>query len=180
MLSEQKLYDQWMQGNSDALDRIIKRHYNYIFAYIYRYCSDYHLAYDLTQETFIKMVRHIHTLKNIEQLRHWLLKIALNTCRDHFKIRSNQMIQKEVEYEDAISEQLGQQKDSLAQMDDAMLIQQLLQMLPDYQRETIILRYYYDLKITDIAELTDTELSTVKSRLKQGIEKLQKHQLHVR
>lgn len=180
MLNEQTWHQQLLQGNDEALDFIIKQHYNDIVAFTYRYCADYHLAYDLTQETFIKMVRHIHSLKKTDQLRQWLFKIALNTCRDYFKRKSSQLIRTELEYIDGIAEQASQTEDLLEKSDNALLVQQLLQHLPAYQREAIILRFYYDMKLTEIAEVTDADLSTVKSRLKQGIEKLKKFQEQIR
>ena len=54
-------------------------------------------------------------------------------------------------------------------------IQYAINTLPDYQKEVIILRFYYDLKIREIATITKASVSTVKSRLQQGIKKLERY-----
>lgn len=54
-------------------------------------------------------------------------------------------------------------------------LQYAINTLPDYQKEVIILRFYYDLKIREIATITKASVSTVKSRLQQGIKKLERY-----
>ena len=54
-------------------------------------------------------------------------------------------------------------------------VQYAINTLPDYQKEVIILRFYYDLKIREIATITKASVSTVKSRLQQGIKKLERY-----
>ena len=54
-------------------------------------------------------------------------------------------------------------------------VQYAINTLPDYQKEVIILRFYYDLKIREIANITKVSVSTVKSRLQQGIKKLERY-----
>ena len=54
-------------------------------------------------------------------------------------------------------------------------VQYAINTLPDYQKEVIILRFYYDLKIREIATITKVSVSTVKSRLQQGVKKLERY-----
>lgn len=170
--TDQELIYEIKNGSQAAMEVLVKRHYKNIFAYIYRKVGDYHLAYDLTQETFIKMMKSIDNYKPFGKFQNWLLTIAVNQCRDYF--RSSHFKQKgnEQEYKDSVKDDKGNISHLLSQKVESEDVRKALQQLPEFQRETIILRYYHDLKIKEIALVTDTNESTVKSRLRQGIQKL--------
>jgi len=163
------------RGDKQALDTLIRRHYQLVFAYLYRCTGDYHTACDLTQETFVKLVRAAGTQVKPESLKPWLLRIALNTCRDYYRSRayksqrnSTDLQEERLESPQAEIVPLGQRQEEREELEA------WLATLPDYQRETMILRYYHDLKIKEIAEVTAVGESTVKSRLKQGLDKLRR------
>ncbi|XID90598.1 RNA polymerase sigma factor [Paenibacillaceae bacterium WGS1546] len=174
MHSDEELIGEVRLGNQSALEVLIKRYYRMVFAYTFRYVGDYHAAYDLTQETLLKLVRAIHTLQQGESFKSWLLRIALNTCRDYLRSRSYKTGQQSAEYREELSGtseqivQLADRQADRAEITDAMME------LPTYQREAVLLRFYHDMKIKDIARLTAVSEPTVKSRLKQGLAKLRK------
>lgn len=56
-----------------------------------------------------------------------------------------------------------------------MEVRRAIDALPDYQKEVIILRFYHELKIREIAKITQSSVPTVKSRLQQGLKKLQRY-----
>jgi len=171
--SDEQLIRDMQQGVQSAMEIFIKRHYNLVFAYIYRYCGDYHMAYDLTQETFIKMVRSIATVIHHENAKLWLLKVALNTCRDYSRSRASKLTKASNQWEENFAAASGAgQPDPFEQTVENAVVKEAVMALPDYQRETIILRFYKDLKIKEIASLTDVGEPTVKSRIKQGLSKL--------
>lgn len=154
------------------MEVLIKRYYKNIFAYVYRKVGDYHLAYDLTQETFIKMMKSIHQYKPYGKFQNWLLTIAVNQCRDYFRSSHFKLKDSEEQYQDWIKDDKGNISHLLHQKVESEQVRKVLQQLPEFQREAIILRYYHDLKIKEISSVTHTNESTVKSRLRQGIQKL--------
>ena len=172
MHSDEELVRELRQGSESAMEDLVKRHYQMVFAYIYRYSGDYHTSYDLTQETFIKMVRNVDSLVQQESFKVWLLKIALNTCRDYFKSRSYKTGQVSGEWNEAIAEDKAHVVDLFERKTESASVKAALMELPSYQRETIILRFYQDLKIKEIASLTSVGEPTVKSRIKQALSKL--------
>jgi RNA polymerase sigma factor (sigma-70 family) len=176
MQSDEELIGELRLGNHSALEVLIRRHYKMVFAYTFRYVGDYHAAYDLTQDTLLKLVRAIHTLHNGESFKPWLLRIALNTCRDYLRSRSYKAGQQSAEYREELggSWTSGQNVQLEDRMADRAEITDAMKGLPVYQREVIILRFYHDMKIKDIAEVTAVSEPTVKSRLKQGLAKLRK------
>ncbi|MDG5789070.1 RNA polymerase sigma factor [Evansella sp. AB-P1] len=172
MSTDEELIEEIKNGSQAAMEVLVKRHYKYIFAYVYRKLGDYHLAYDLTQDIFIKMMKSIHHYKGEGKFEHWLLKIAVNHCRDYFRSRSY----KEKEEQNTLSEQIKDEKENVWDLISKKLesekVKTAVHKLPEYQKEAIILKFYKGLKIKEIAHLTDSKEATVKSRLKQGIEKL--------
>lgn len=175
MQSDEQLIAEIKQGVESSMEVLVKRHYPMVFAYIYRNVHDYHLAYDLTQDTFMKMLRHLDSLTKQASFRHWLLKIALNTCRDYYSSRGYRIGQRSTEWDEErvdMQEERQQVVDLLERKAQSEEVKEALLALPVYQREAVILRFYHDLKIKDIASLTQATESTVKSRLKQGLAKL--------
>lgn len=174
MPTDQELIDEIKSGSQAAMEVLVKRHYKNIFAYIYRKLGDYHLSYDLTQDVFIKMLKSINNYKPRGEFKHWLLTIAVNQCRDYFRSSKFKEKSQEQELGDWIKDERENVWDLISKKVDSERIRNALQQLPDYQQEAIILRFYHDLKIKEIASITNSKESTVKSRLKQGTDKLRR------
>lgn len=172
MPTNEELIEEIKNGSQAAMEVLVKKHYKNIFAYVYRKLGDYHLAYDLTQEVFIKMMKSIGTYKAKGKFEHWLLTIAVNHCRDYFRSSTYKHRSKEQEIFHQIKDGSENVWDLLSKKIDSEKVKEALQTLPEYQKETIILRFYHDLKIKEIAQITKSKEATVKSRLRQGISKL--------
>ncbi len=65
--------------------------------------------------------------------------------------------------------------EGILRQEDARIIQQAIDRLPDMQKEVVILRFYHDKKLKEIAAITGVSLPTAKSRLKQGLDKLKRY-----
>lgn len=125
-----------------------------------------------------KLKRRICIMLNIQQYRltgkfiNFLLTIAVNTCNNHFKKKSPDLVDMDtlstVESSVNVSEEILRQEDT-------QIIQQALDRLPDIQKEVVILRFYHDRKLKEIAAITGVSLPTAKSRLKQGLDKLKRY-----
>lgn len=174
MPTDEELLDEIKLGSQAAMEVLVKKHYKSIFAYVYRKVGDYHQAYDLTQEVFVKMMKALHQYKEKDKFNHWLLKIAVNHCRDYFRSRSFKQKEQESNLIPKLVDQKNNVWDLISKKENSEKVKLALEQLPDYQKETIILRYYHDLKIKQIAEITDSKETTVKSRLRQGQLKLKK------
>ncbi|MCU9811775.1 RNA polymerase sigma factor [Paraclostridium sp. AKS81] len=84
--SDEKLIKEILKGNESAMEVLVKRYYDMVHSFVYRNVNDYNIAYDITQESFIKMMKNIDKYKLKEgNFKSWLLKIALNTTKDYFK-----------------------------------------------------------------------------------------------
>ena len=160
-------------GDPEAFEILVRKYYQNIYQFCVRRCNgDTALAADLTQDTFLKLIEHIQQYKLTGKFINFLLTIAVNTCNNNFKKKSPDIIDmgalSSVQSDINVSEEILRQEDS-------KIIQQAIDRLPDMQKEVIILRFYHDRKLKEIAAITGVSLPTAKSRLKQGLDKLKRY-----
>lgn len=134
----------------------------------YSYTKNEQDALDVVQDSIHKALQSLDTLKNEQQLKSWFYKIVVRTAIDF--LRKYKRIQ--VMEDDKLAFFSPQQIDTYENTDLEMALSEL----PSNYREVIILRYFEDLKIEDVAHVLDTNISTVKSRLYKAL-KLLKVQL---
>lgn len=170
--TDDELVEEILNGSKAAMDVLVRRHYKNIFSYVYRKTGNYHLAYDLTQEIFIKMMKSIKNYKQQGKFSSWLLKIAVNHCRDYYKSSDFRKEGQRTELPEDLAQDNSNVWDIFQLKQQRKEVRESINALPEYQRETIILRFYHDLKIKEIALITGSKEPTVKSRLRQGLEKL--------
>ncbi len=134
------------------------------------FCSykigDRQQAYDCTQETFLKLTRSIHGYKERQKFKGYLFSIARNVCMDYFRGKRPVV----TDPEELLS--LTADKDAFGKMELAQVLFQALKELTAEQREVVVLRFYHDFKLKEIARIVGVPLPTAKSRLKRGMAKL--------
>lgn len=161
------------QGDARALEKLIGIYYDDIYRYCYRRCfGKKELAEEVTQEIFLRLVEHIHNYNFTGKFRNYLFTIAVNLCTNTMSKKQFKTIPIETQPLPSASE--TQPLDTLINHEGKLLVKQLIDELPDIQKDVILLRYYHELKLKDIARIMNLPLSTVKSRLKQGQAKLKK------
>lgn len=120
----------------------------------------------------MKLLENIHGVRMIGKFQNYLLTIAVNTCNNYFKkTKPAYMDMETLEYTDERDFPM----EAVMQEETRVRVQEAIENLPDYQKEVIILRFYHDLKIREIADITKTSIPTVKSRLQQGLKKLNRY-----
>jgi RNA polymerase sigma factor (sigma-70 family) len=174
MPSDEELIKEICQGSQAAMEVLVRRYYKMIFAFLFRKTSDYHLSLDLTQDTLIKMMKSLPMYKSHGKFSHWLITIAVNVSRDYYRSRQYRDQQLTHLPSSILYESNHNIEDLLSQKAERVQIQNALQELSEPQRDAIVLRYYHDMKVCQIAEVTHSNESAVKSRLFQGIAKLKR------
>mgnify|MGYP001587351846 FL=1 len=172
MSTDEELIKEIQSGNQYAMEILVKNHYKLLFSFIYRHIGDYHTSYDITQEVLIKLVKSIKSYKDEGKFKNWLLRIAANTCNDYFRSSGAIKTKSNIELNTNIIDKNSNVYEIMSRKIERQKIKNAITTLPEFQRNAIILKYYHDLKIKDIAYITQSNESTVKSRLKQGIGKL--------
>lgn len=173
--TDEKLIKEILKGNESAMEILVKRHYDLVHSYIYRSTSDYNIAYDITQDVFIKIMKNIdkYNLEN-GKFQSWLLKIAVNTTKDYFRSKTYKQRIENYDIENHQIQDSSNVIDIISKKEEAIKIKEAVEKLPSLQREAILLKYYNDLKIKEISSITGDNENTIKSRLFNGIKNLKK------
>ncbi|NSG03507.1 MULTISPECIES: RNA polymerase sigma factor [Blautia] len=160
-------------GDTDAFEIIVRKYYQSIYLFCCRRLNgDPDTAADITQDVFLKLLENIQSVRKIGKFQNYLLTIAVNTCNNYAKKAKPLYMDLET------LEDIEDTDNAFEKVEPNELkaeVQYAINTLPDYQKEVIILRFYYDLKIREIATITKVSVSTVKSRLQQGIKKLERY-----
>lgn len=162
MRTERNLIERALNGDSEGFSLLVRQWEKPIYNFIYRMIGNRDEAMDLCQDVFLKAFRELGTLKDRDRFTAWLYRIAHNTC--YSRLRKD--IGKTWVELDPDS---GSRSVSI---ENRIAVERALQQLPDDQREVVVLKVYQDLKFEEIAVIQDAPVSTVKSRLYMGFEKL--------
>src|SRR5690625_4821926 len=148
--TDEELIEEIKNGSQAAMEVLVKKHYKQIFAYIYRTVGDYHTAYDLTQEVFIKMMNSLGRYHGKGKFAHWIITIAVNLCRDFFRSRYFREKSEEQELQPYIYDKQENVWDLLSKKWKSERVKHMIERLPSYQKEAIILRFYYGYQMKEI------------------------------
>lgn len=168
---EPERVQQLVKQNDQAAQRaLFEEFYRRTYAVVFSILRNRESAEDITQDAFIKAFQSLQQLREPEKFGPWLAVIASNLARNTLKR------EKKVIYCDDLAqfESTGYNNTEELAMRDLQSgqIRQAIQTLPPEQYQVIILQYYYDLKMDDIAALLKVNVGTVKSRLFRAREKL--------
>ncbi|VDH00272.1 RNA polymerase sigma factor sigV [Lysinibacillus sphaericus] len=127
------------------------------------------MAADLTQDIFLKIIENIENYKFRGKFFNYLFTITVNVCNNYHS--KKKLIQYEFD-ETSINVDTETISKNIIAEDNSNRVQLALNTLPDIQKEALILKYYHDLKVKNIAKITGTSVSTSQSRINQGLKKL--------
>ncbi|WP_405341855.1 RNA polymerase sigma factor [Ruminococcus sp.] len=165
----QELLDDLRAGKSEAYEQLYNQYYESVYTLTYGILQNYDDAQDAVQQTFIHVFRKLSTLKSDGNFSSWLMKIANNEALMLLRKRKNIPVPDE-DIELQVPEQSIDEPTLPATMaerrDTAERLRRMIEKLPYEQRETLVLYYYHQQKITEIAAIMGCSESTTKSRLR--------------
>jgi RNA polymerase sigma-70 factor, ECF subfamily len=172
--TDEELVARSMGGDLDSFNQLVLRWERPIYALAYRVIGREEDARDVCQETFLRAFRALKGFKGQAKFSSWLYRIALNLCRDWIRRERRQPIAQAPEGVDLIelaaeSTPSESVEDLVARREIGRAVARAMADLPDEQRTAIILKEYHGLTFQEIADLLDCPLSTVKTRLYQGL-----------
>ena len=178
-LQDHQLIQMFLDGNSEALSSLIERYKDKIFTSIFLLVKDKYLAEDIFQDTFIKVIDTLNSGRYTDEGKFlpWVMRIGHNLCVDHFrKVKRTPAIKTSDDHD--IFEVLNF---SEAGVDEKMMqsqsherVSKMLDMLPEDQKEVIVMRHYAELSFKEIAKLTDCSINTALGRMRYGLINLRK------
>ena len=161
-IDDRKIVDRVLDGDAEAFNLLVRQWEKPIYNFIVRMIGDRDEAMDLCQDSFMKAYRELDTLKDRDRFSSWLYRIAHNTC---FSKRRKDQGKTFVE--------LGpEMRPTRPSIESRLAVERALLYLPEDQREVVVLKVFQGLKFEQIAVIQDAPVSTVKSRLYMGFEKL--------
>src|SRR5438477_4003905 len=162
MTEDRKVIERVLAGDSEAFNILIRHWERPIYNFIVRMIGDRDEAMDLSQDCFMKAYRELRTLKDRDRFSSWLYQIAHNACLSRIRKEHGK---KWVELDPDTQSPHVPAENRLA-------VEKALRQLPEDQREVVILKVFQSLKFEEIAAIQEAPVSTVKSRLYMGFEKL--------
>jgi len=144
-------------------DYVIKYKEN-IYRLAFSYVKNADDALDIVQESIYKAISSKDSLKNPDHIKTWFYRIVVNTSLDFIRKQKKLFI---VDEEILCTYEMGA-NDNYQNID----LQRALESLPNNYRSVIVLRYFEDLKIEEIAEILNENVNTVKTHLYKSLEKL--------
>lgn len=171
-MNDKALIKRCQRGDRQAFDELIRLYYDYVSGFLLKNTGDETLSEDLTQETFLKMIRSIekYDTGGSASFGTWLITIVKNCYIDH--LRRNR-----IQLEDIDSLPLEDEKSVADEVEKKLQYEQImkaLEMLPSEQALAIKLKYVEDMTLAQIAERFGVQQKTIKSRIHDGTVKLRK------
>lgn len=163
------LIQKMKRGDEKSFDVFVRKHYEEILKYCCYHCPDLSYAEDLTQETFLHFFKKLSDYRYMGKTRNYLYTIAGNLCRDYYKKTKDNLLKEPLK-----EIQNGLQRSESEDILNKIAIEASLHHLPQELQEVIVLYYFQQLKLTEIAEALQISLPLVKYRIKQAKKRLEK------
>jgi RNA polymerase sigma-70 factor (ECF subfamily) len=164
---ERLLVEQARAGDQEAFGELLQMHQHAVYNLAYRMLGERGEAEDASQETFLRAYSHLDRYDAERPFRTWLLSIASNHCID--RLRKRRLVWLSIEEplppHPALSSDEIEPEDAVISNERGAAIQRMLAELSPEYRAAVVLRYWYDLSYTEIADMLNTTESAVKSRL---------------
>lgn len=178
--TDYELIKQFINNDPTALEELISRHKDRVYTYIFMYMKNEQLAEDIFQDTFVKVIRSLRKGKYKDEGRFvsWVMRIAHNLIIDHFRKAKHYPTYNNDDYELDIFNSTVFSEDNI---EDSMVhdqitqdVRNLIEELPDDQKEVVLMRHYMGLSFKEISEQTDVSINTALGRMRYALINLRK------
>lgn len=160
------------KGNQAAITELYNRTYSQGFSVALQMVKNEEDAMDILQNAYISAFKNLHTIREPEKFRNWFNCIVANKCRDFLRKHKEVMfselaVEEDISYEETLESDLIEfsPEQSVDYSATKKLVNDILQALPQEQKLCILMYYYNELSVKEIAEALECTENTVKSRL---------------
>ena len=177
MSDDKKLIEEFLEGNEQAFNILVKRHIKPVYNFLFQLSHDRSIIDDLAQETFVKAWKNIKKFDTERSFKAWIFTIAKNTAYDYFKKK------KTIPFSNFVDDEGNNKLENLS--DDSILLDEILDRkevakeieeklkeIPEKYRIILTLRYKEDFSLQEIAEILKVPYNTVKSGHNRALGKL--------
>lgn len=174
--TDEELVARSRAGDAESFNQLIVRWERPIYALAYRVLRREEDARDVCQDTFLRAYKALPGFKGQAKFSSWLYRIALNLCRDWIRRQRRRPVAQLLDDVDPVEFATGVGADSVeelvARRELGAIVQDAMGELSEEHRAVIILKEYHGMTFQEIADLQECPLSTVKTRLYQGLSQL--------
>jgi len=179
LLSDNELVIKFASGDNSALEKLVLRHQKKIFGYIFTIVNDRDIAEDIFQDAFVKVIKTIRTGRYNDEGKfiNWVMRISHNLCIDYFRKEKNfPTVSSGDDYDifDLICGVDHSKEDQIIVDQIHKDIRSLIELLPDDQREVVIMRYFQNMSFKEISEETNVSINTSLGRMRYALINLRK------
>jgi len=173
-LSDQELIRQYVQGEEICFEELVNRHKDRLFTYLVLLLKDRTLAEDFFQETLLKVINTLKAGKYLEEgkFRPWMLRIAHNLVIDHFRRQKQMRMQHATDDYDMFdfigSDDMNREEEFVQDQIHSDL-RKLVTMLPEDQKEVLLMRVYARMPFKEIAWVTEVSINTALGRMRYAL-----------
>ncbi|HEV7346791.1 RNA polymerase sigma factor [Telluribacter sp.] len=178
-VSDSELISLYIRGDEKAFEKLVQRHKSRVYTTIYLIVKDQYVAEDLMQDTLIKAVDTIKSGKYNEEGKFlpWIIRIAHNLAIDYFR-RDKRYPNVVFEDGSSVFNTLDFSEDSVESIqirqETHEQLREMIQRLPDVQRQVLIMRHYEDMSFQEIADATGVSINTALGRMRYALINLRK------
>ena len=169
----------YRNGNEAAFNLLVDRYQSKVFTTIFLIVKDHDVAEDLLQDVFIKVLHILNSDKYNEEgkFQPWVMRIAHNLAIDHFRkakryptilLEDGSNLLNSLSFAEDSSEEQRIKEETLA------WVRELIEELPEAQKEVVILRHYMDMSFQEIAEQTGVSINTALGRMRYALNHIRK------
>jgi len=177
--TDEELVARSQRGDVDSFNQLILRWERPIYALAYRVIGREEEARDVCQEAFLRAFRGLPGFKGQAKFSSWLYRITLNLCRDWIRRQRRAPVSQLPEDMDVLEMAAARGpvesiEDLVSRRELSAVVAEAMALLPEEQRTAIVLKEYHGMTFQEIADLQGCPLSTVKTRLYQGLSVLRR------
>jgi RNA polymerase sigma factor (sigma-70 family) len=177
--NDQDLIKLYLNGEESVLEELLRRHKSKIYTSIYLLVKDQYLAEDIFQDAFIKVINTLRSGKYNEEGKFlpWVMRIAHNLVIDYFRREKRAPVITSADGTDVFNTlQFLEEsaEDRILREQTHMDLRSMIRLLPEDQKEVLIMRHYADLSFKEIADLTGVSINTALGRMRYALSNLRK------
>lgn len=168
--SETALVNRCRAGDAEAFRTLVEQHSRVLFGTAYLMMRDRGLAEDAVQAALVQMWKKLPSLRRNGSLKAWLVRIVINEVNQ--QRRRKRLPTMPLEQAPEIPDDPSEFETMLFRDEERKHLRQALEILPVEQREAVVLRYFSDLTVPEVAEVMGEREGTIKSRLSRALDRL--------
>ncbi|MDO8686371.1 MAG: RNA polymerase sigma factor [Clostridiales bacterium] len=167
-MDDKILIEEAKRRDGKAFEALVQKYHNELYHTALGIVRSSWDAMDICQDTFLKAFSSLNKLRDPGKFRAWINRILINRCNDYFRHNQKVIVSGEIEREDFLK------NENKNENEEAMDLLKTLSSLKKETRTVLVLRYFQDLSIKEIASIAGCPEGTVKSRISNGLKELRR------